>query len=132
MEEVERQYEFKKHHMKISKEICEDLITRSLKIGTINDDNSDLIKFRISNVDNFDDIYILDTILDCLFKSAYLGHHMNDNDFQWSSIEHDYKLIHNKYTKKYYIHVPKYVFGKEPIYINAHKSGTLQSHYNVI
>ena len=38
----------------------------------------------------------------------------NDNDFQWSSIEHDYKLIYNKYTKKYYIHVPKYVFSKKP------------------
>ena len=79
MEEVEKQYEFKKHHMKVSKEICKDLLFRSLRIKTIDDDNSDLIQSRISNVDNIDDIYILDTILDNLFKSAYLGHHMDDN-----------------------------------------------------
>jgi len=37
------------------------------------------------------------------------------NDFQWSNIQHDYKLIYDKYTKKYYVHIPKYVFKKEPM-----------------
>jgi len=38
---------------------------------------------------------------------------VNDNKFQWENVVHDYKLIYNKYSKQYYIHVPAYVFGKE-------------------
>jgi hypothetical protein len=37
----------------------------------------------------------------------------NDENFKWSNIQHDYKLIYDKYIKKYYVHVPKYVFPKE-------------------
>ena len=39
----------------------------------------------------------------------------NDNNFKWNNIKHDYKLIFDKYTKKYYVHVPKYVQPKEKI-----------------
>lgn len=34
----------------------------------------------------------------------------NDSIFQWQNIQHDYKLIYDKYDKKFYVHVPKYVF----------------------
>ncbi len=42
----------------------------------------------------------------------------NDSEFEWSSVKHDYKLIYDKYDKKFYIHVPKYCF---PIKINGRK-----------
>lgn len=37
----------------------------------------------------------------------------NDSTFKWKNIEHDYKLIYNKYKKKYYIQIPKYIFQKD-------------------
>jgi transposase len=38
---------------------------------------------------------------------------VNEKDFSWTDIKHDYKLIYDKYTKKYYIHVPKYVYKRD-------------------
>jgi IS605 OrfB family transposase len=38
-----------------------------------------------------------------------------DPDFEWSDIAKDYKLIYEKYTRKYYIHVPYYLEKREQI-----------------
>ena len=34
----------------------------------------------------------------------------NDSNFSWCDVNHDYKLIYDKYENKYYVNVPKYVF----------------------
>lgn len=50
------------------------------------------------------------------FYSSIMGNILtNDKNFKWNNIEHDYKLIYDKYKNKYYINVPKYVFKKEPM-----------------
>ena len=38
---------------------------------------------------------------------------INDKNFKWANIEHDFKLKYDKYKNKYYIHVPIYVEKKE-------------------
>ena len=48
------------------------------------------------------------------FYSSRMGQiKILDMDFKWTDIEHDYKLIYDKYTNKYYIHVPQYVESKQ-------------------
>ena len=47
----------------------------------------------------------------------------NDPSFKWTNVQHDYKLIYDKYSKKYYAHVPKYLIpiqvkNRKPICIN--------------
>ncbi|AGC01819.1 transposase [Acanthamoeba polyphaga moumouvirus] len=39
----------------------------------------------------------------------------NENNFSWLDVKHDYKLIYDKYSNKYYIHVPKYVYRNKPL-----------------
>ena len=38
---------------------------------------------------------------------------VKEKNFSWTDIKHDYKLIYDKYTKKYYVHIPKYIYKKE-------------------
>lgn len=40
---------------------------------------------------------------------------IKDPNFEWSKVQHDYKLIYEKHTNKYYIHVPKYIFQSEEV-----------------
>lgn len=50
------------------------------------------------------------------FYPSILGSMESDDpNFSWDNVKHDYKLLYNKHTKKYFIHVPKYVFPKETI-----------------
>ena len=37
----------------------------------------------------------------------------NESGFDWQNVMHDYKLCYDKYTKEYFVQVPKYVFPKE-------------------
>ena len=46
------------------------------------------------------------------YKSILGNMKSKDKTFNWSNIEHDYKLIYDKYKNKYYVHVPKYVYKK--------------------
>lgn len=50
------------------------------------------------------------------FYPSILGAiYINASNFEWKDIKHDYKLIYEKFTGKYYIHVPRIVFPKKPI-----------------
>ena len=36
-------------------------------------------------------------------------------DLDWSRVDADYKVIYDKYTKNYYVHVPTYIYPKEVV-----------------
>nr|URM62232.1 transposase [Mimivirus sp.] len=60
----------------------------------------------------------------------------NEKIFSWSDIKHDYKLIYDKYSNKYYIHVPKYVYRndltiKKPIAVMDPGARTFQTIYGL-
>ncbi|AVG46132.1 transposase [Acanthamoeba polyphaga mimivirus] len=60
----------------------------------------------------------------------------NEKIFSWLDIKHDYKLIYDKYSNKYYIHVPKYVYRndltiKKPIAIMDPGARTFQTIYGL-
>ena len=38
----------------------------------------------------------------------------NESSFKWSNVQHDYRLIYDRYTKTYSVHIPKY-FDKKDI-----------------
>ena len=37
----------------------------------------------------------------------------NDKTFRWINVKHDFKLIYDRYTKEYYVNIPKYVYTTE-------------------
>ncbi|BCS82559.1 transposase [Cotonvirus japonicus] len=53
------------------------------------------------------------------FYPSYFGEiKTNEESFSWLDIQHDYKLIYDKYSDKYYIHVPKYIYRNKPLIKN--------------
>lgn len=85
-EDLDMRLQSRKHMININKEICEDLLQKSIQKKTINHANLKLIRERIRIAD---DVYTLGRMIDPLFQSAYLGHFLTD------------KIIDNKIMKNY-------------------------------
>lgn len=72
------------------------------------------------------------------FYSEYMGSEFKayDENFSWSKIKSEFKIIYEKYNKNFYVHAPKYVWptkieGRKPLAVMDPGQRTFQTLYGL-